>query len=59
MLKAIKVVRDMKAENQTLFMKVVEKCDGDLDNKLLSRLNTEMNLLEKVLDNLEIERKKS
>lgn len=59
MLKAIKIVRDMKDKNQTLFMNEVERNSGNVDNKLLSRLNTEMNLLQNVLENLEIERKKS
>lgn len=59
MLKAIKIVRDMKDKNQTLFMNEVERNSGNVDSKLLSRLNTEMNLLQNVLENLEIERKKS
>ena len=56
MLNAIKIVRAMKAENQNLFMK--ESTNINRTKDTLSKLNIEMELLEKVIDNLEIERKK-
>ena len=56
MLNAIKIVRAMKAENQSLFMKECKSVDRTPET--LAKLNTEMELLEKVIDNLEIERKK-